>query len=67
MLGAAFDNHADAVPRQWAAALIPNAGHGYTVDGEPSRADTDHRPAMRGWIIEANDVEHTYDSLDGLA
>ena len=59
VLGTAFDNYADAMTRQWAAALIPNTGHGDTVDREPSCADTDHRPAMRGWIIEANDVGHT--------
>ena len=59
VLGTAFDNYADAMTRQWATALIPNTSHGDTVDREPGRADTDHRPAMRGWITEANDVGHT--------
>lgn len=46
VLGITFDNHAHAMTRHWAGALIPNAGHGDAIDGEPGRADTDHRPAM---------------------
>jgi hypothetical protein len=52
--------------RQRATALISNAGHGDSVDGEPGRADADDCSAMRSGIIEANDVRHTQVSFDGL-
>ena len=65
VIGTSFDDHADAMSRHRADALVTDTGNRNAVDSEPGRTYADDFSAMRGGIIEANDVRHIQVSLDG--
>jgi hypothetical protein len=65
MLGTAFDNHADSMAWQRATALIADVSHGNAIDSKPGRSYADDFSAMRGRVIEPDDVRHCQDSFDG--
>lgn len=65
MIGTSFDDYADTVARQRAEALITDACDWNAINCKPRRTYADDLTAMRGWVIEADNVRHTYASLAG--